>query len=327
MINSGSHKESVIDVKEVYKSFRKGRDPQKTVEAVKGVSLHIKKGQFAALLGPNGAGKTTLVEMVEGIQKPDRGEICIIGKKWKGNEDELHKIIGLSLQETHFIDKLNVEETLKLFASFYELGRKRVDEVINLVGLEEKRKSFTVNLSGGQRQKLAIGIALLNTPKILLLDEPTTGLDPNARREIWSILLNLKEQSDTSLILTTHYMEEAEQLCDYIIIIHKGEILKEGTTVQLLDEEHAEKRIEFLIQDSRQADNLFTGSKFHIEWDASREKYVAFFKNLETELPDLFSFFKSKGLHIKNFESRRKTLDDLFTSLTGRHLDEENNKD
>ncbi|HVO75824.1 MAG TPA: ABC transporter ATP-binding protein [Ignavibacteriaceae bacterium] len=314
----------VIDVKEVYKSFRKGKE--KTVEAVKGVSLVIKKGQFAALLGPNGAGKTTLVEMIEGIQKPDRGEIYITGKNWKGNEDELHKLIGLSLQETYFIDKLNVEETLKLFASFYELDRKRVDEVIDLVGLEEKRKSYTVNLSGGQRQKLAIGIALLNTPKILLLDEPTTGLDPNARREIWSILLNLKEGSDTSLILTTHYMEEAEQLCDYIIIIHKGEILKEGTTMQLLDEEHAEKRAEFTLHDQKHSDNLFAGSKFNVEWDKSKEKYTVSFKNLEAELPELFGFIKSKGLRIKNFESRRKTLDDLFISLTGRHLDEENNE-
>jgi ABC-2 type transport system ATP-binding protein len=327
MNNSSGRLNSVIEVKEVYKSFRKGKDPGKTVEAVKGVNLQIMKGQFAALLGPNGAGKTTLVEMIEGIQKPDRGEIYVTGKKWKGHEDELHKIIGLSLQETHFIDKLNVEETLKLFASFYELDKNRVNEVINLVDLEEKRKSFTVNLSGGQRQKLAIGIALLNTPKILLLDEPTTGLDPNARREIWSILLNLKEQSDTSLILTTHYMEEAEQLCDYIIIIHKGEILREGTTMQLLEEEHAGKRIEFALQSYKQDDNLFTGSKFNIQWDRSKEKYTASFKNLETELPDLFNFIKTKGLQIKNFESRRKTLDDLFISLTGRHLDEENNQD
>jgi len=199
----------VIEVQGVYKSF-------KTVQAVKGVDMRIAKGQFVALLGPNGAGKTTLVEMIEGIQKPDRGEIFIMGKKWKGNEDELHRVIGLSLQETRFIDKLTVWETLRLFASFYQRDQKRVSEIIEIVGLEEKRKSYVVNLSGGQRQRLALGIALLNNPKILLLDEPTTGLDPNARREIWSILLTLKQQAQTSLILTTHYMEEAEQLCDYV---------------------------------------------------------------------------------------------------------------
>jgi ABC-2 type transport system ATP-binding protein len=174
--------------------------------------------------------------MIEGIQKPDMGEITITGKHWKGNEDELHRIIGLSLQETRFIDKLRVTETLQLFASFFNLGKERVNEIIEMVGLEEKRKSYVVNLSGGQRQRLAIGIALLNSPAILLLDEPTTGLDPNARREIWDILHKLRKVSETSMILTTHYMEEAENLCDYIVIMHNGVILREGTLDQLLRE-------------------------------------------------------------------------------------------
>ena len=219
----------VIEVKNVWKSF-------KTVQAVKGVNLRIPKGQFTALLGPNGVGKTTLVEMIEGIQKPDSGEITIMGKHWKGNEDELHRIIGLSLQETRFIDKLRVTETLMLFASFFNLRKERVNEIIEIVGLEEKRKSYVVNLSGGQRQRLAIGISLINTPAILLLDEPTTGLDPNARREIWDILHELKKGSCTSMILTTHYMEEAENLCDYIIIMDNGVILREGTRDHLLRE-------------------------------------------------------------------------------------------
>jgi ABC-2 type transport system ATP-binding protein len=219
----------VIEVNNVWKSF-------KTVQAVKGINLKIPKGQFTALLGPNGAGKTTLVEMIEGIQKPDKGEITITGKHWKGNEDELHRIIGLSLQETRFIDKLRVTETLQLFASFFNLGKERVNEIILMVGLEEKRKSYVVNLSGGQRQRLAIGIALINSPAILLLDEPTTGLDPNARREIWEILHKLRKISETSMILTTHYMEEAEKLCDYIVIMDNGVILREGTLGQLMEE-------------------------------------------------------------------------------------------
>ena len=219
----------VIEVNNVWKSF-------KMVQAVKGISLKIPRGQFTALLGPNGAGKTTLVEMIEGIQKPDKGEITITGKHWRGNEDELHRIIGLSLQETRFIDKLRVTETLQLFASFFNLGRERINEIIDIVGLEEKKRSYVVNLSGGQRQRLAIGIALINTPAILLLDEPTTGLDPNARREIWDILHRLKRVSETSMILTTHYMEEAENLCDYIVIMHNGDILREGTLSQLLQE-------------------------------------------------------------------------------------------
>jgi ABC-2 type transport system ATP-binding protein len=172
--------------------------------------------------------------MIEGIQRPDSGDILVMGKHWKGNEDELHHLIGLSLQETRFIDKLRVTETLQLFASFFNLGKERVNEIIDIVGLEEKRKSFVVNLSGGQRQRLAIGIALINTPAILLLDEPTTGLDPNARREIWDILHKLKKVSETSMILTTHYMEEAENLCDYIVIMDNGVILREGTLDKLL---------------------------------------------------------------------------------------------
>jgi ABC-2 type transport system ATP-binding protein len=248
--------DNVIEVKDVWKSF-------KTVQAVKGIDLKIPGGEFVALLGPNGAGKTTLVEMIEGIQKPDKGEITIMGKRWKGNEDELHRIIGLSLQETRFIDKLRVSETLLLFASFFNLGKERVNEIIDIVGLEDKRKSYVVNLSGGQRQRLAIGIALINKPLILLLDEPTTGLDPNARREIWEILRGLKEESDTSMILTTHYMEEAENLCDYIVIIDSGQILKEGTLTQLLDEESGEKGME---RRHKNLDDLFvslTGRKIN----------------------------------------------------------------
>jgi ABC-2 type transport system ATP-binding protein len=221
--------DNIIEVKNVWKSF-------KTVQAVRGINLNIPRGKFIALLGPNGAGKTTLVEMIEGIQRPDSGEITITGKHWKGNEDELHRLIGLSLQETRFIDKLRVSETLLLFASFFNLGRERVNEIIEIAGLEEKRKSYVVNLSGGQRQRLAIGIALINSPSILLLDEPTTGLDPNARREIWDILHELKEMSGTSMILTTHYMEEAEKLCDYIVIMDNGVILREGSREQLLSE-------------------------------------------------------------------------------------------
>jgi len=246
----------VIEAKNVWKSF-------KTVQAVRGVNIIIPRGQFVALLGPNGAGKTTLVEMIEGIQKPDSGEITIMGRRWKGNEDDLHRIIGISLQETRFIDKLRVTETLQLFASFFNLGRQRVDEIINIIGLEEKRRSYVVNLSGGQRQRLALGIALINNPSILLLDEPTTGLDPNARREIWDILRKLRENADTSMILTTHYMEEAEFLCDYIIIMDQGKILREGTQKQLLEEEAGEK---VMVYRKKTLDDLFvslTGRKIN----------------------------------------------------------------
>ena len=218
-----------IEVKNVFKSF-------KDVHAVRGISLAIKPGEFVALLGPNGAGKTTMVEMMEGLRKPDSGEIFLQGKSWQKNSKELRKIIGLSLQETRFTEKLTIRETLRLFASFFESGDKRVDEVIDLTGLESKQKSMVGTLSGGQRQRLALAVALLNKPQILFLDEPTTGLDPHSRLDLWTILKELKDRGETTLILTTHYMEEAESLCDHIIIIDEGQILREGKLEELLDE-------------------------------------------------------------------------------------------
>lgn len=308
--------EPVIVVKNVWKSF-------KTVQAVKGIDLSIPKGQFVALLGPNGAGKTTLVEMIEGIQKPDRGEITIMGKKWKGHEDELHRIIGISLQETRFIDKLRVSETLLLFSSFFNLGNQRVNEIINIVGLEEKRKSYIVNLSGGQRQRLALGISLINSPAILLLDEPTTGLDPNARREIWEILQKLRNESETSMILTTHYMEEAEILCDYIIIMDQGIILREGTRQQLLEENTDEKIIEFSIEKGLLPEDInSSGLSFNVHRDSSGERGSVALRHFETDLPEFMTYLKSKNISLKTMECRRKTLDDLFVSLTGRKINE-----
>ena len=218
-----------IEVKNVFKSF-------KDVRAVRGVSLAVQSGEFVALLGPNGAGKTTMVEMMEGLRKPDSGEILVTGKTWEKHEKELRKIIGLSLQETRFSEKLSVRETLRLFAGFFGLGSPRVDEVIALTGLESKQKSMVGTLSGGQRQRLALAVALLNHPQVLFLDEPTTGLDPHSRFDFWNILKELKTQGETTLILTTHYMEEAETLCDRIIIMDEGLILREGKLEELLDE-------------------------------------------------------------------------------------------
>jgi ABC-2 type transport system ATP-binding protein len=218
-----------IEVKNIFKSF-------KSVQAVRGISFSIKAGEFVALLGPNGAGKTTLVEMMEGLRKPDSGEISIEGKNWQNNEKELRQMIGLSLQETRFSEKLKINETVRLFASFYKLDANRSDEVIKLVGLETKQQATIGTLSGGQKQRLALAVALLNNPQILFLDEPTTGLDPHSRFDLWNILKELKDKGNTTLILTTHYMEEAQSLCDHIIIIDEGKMLKEGKLEDLIDE-------------------------------------------------------------------------------------------
>ena len=306
--------EPIIEVKNVHKSF-------KAVRAVDGIDLRIYQGQFVALLGPNGAGKTTIVEMIEGIQTPDRGTIEIMGMQWKGNAEKLHRIIGLSLQETHFIDKLTVDETLSLFASFYDLDRQRISEIIAIIDLEEKRKAYVANLSGGQRQRLALGMAMLNRPGILLLDEPTTGLDPNARRDIWAILRSLKHEANTSLILTTHYMEEAEQLCDHIVIIDKGKILKKGSLAQLLNDDHHQKVIEFTLEGDRTPSHLLTpNAPFSIQWNAETGRGMVMLTQIETELPAFIHFLGQHNVRLSDLECRRKTLDDLFTSMTGRRL-------
>ena len=306
---------NVIEIKNVWKSF-------KNVQAVKGVSLSVPKGKYVALLGSNGAGKTTLVEMIEGIRKPDKGEITIMGKKWKGNEEELHNILGLSLQENFFFEKLTVVETLRLFAGFFGLGMAKVDEIIDLIGLNEKRKSYFINLSGGQKQRLAIGISLINNPTILLLDEPTTGLDPVARREIWNILNKLREKTEISMILTTHYMEEAEFLCDYIVIMDKGQILREGSIQQLLEYDSEEKIIEFTTDAIFDFKNPLKPFPFKIFSDNSQNKWQIVLNNIETDIPIFMSYLKANGITMKSMEFRKKTLYDLFVSLTGRTINE-----
>jgi len=303
----------ILEVKEVYKHF-------KEVKAVDGVSFTVANGEFIALLGPNGAGKTTTVEMIEGIQIPSNGEIAISGMHWKGNESKLHRLISLSLQETRFIDKLNVDETVRLFASFYNLPNSRVAEVIEIVDLVEKKKSYVQNLSGGQRQKLALAIALLNNAPLLLLDEPTTGLDPTARREIWNILMNLKKGQKTSLILTTHYMEEAEYLCDRIIIMDKGRILAQGTLDELLSANNSKEIIAFSTYSDFPNDIFCGDGVFKLVWDEKGNSGKLIVNNIVEQLPIFLNIVKQSNIKLTQLECRKLTLDDFFISMTGKHL-------
>jgi len=311
------NKNSVVQLLEISKHF-------KDIVAVDRVSLRLEKGTYLALLGPNGAGKTTLVEMIEGLQQPDSGDIFLFGKTWKGNEDFLHHQLGISLQETRFIDKLTVLETIKLFASFYGLSGDRIMEVIRLTGLEEKARAYTVNLSGGQRQRLALSIALLNKPSLLLLDEPTTGLDPASRRELWQILLNLKKTVQTTLILTTHYMEEASFLCDEIVIMDHGRFLTQGTLEQLLCEHDKGEIIEFSLQE--RPENLsipMDGNIRESAWDSESRKGWLLVNEIVSTIPGFMKFMNENNFHLTSFECRKMTLEDLFISLTGRKINEE----
>ncbi len=306
----------MIQLDKVSKSF-------KGVKAVDQLSLTIVKGEYVALLGPNGAGKTTLVEMIEGLQYPDNGEITINGLRWKKDDTQLRKLIGLSLQETKFIDKLTVLETMVLFGSFYGLSKERAKEVMQVVNLEAKGKAYTVHLSGGQRQKLALGIALLNSPQILLLDEPTTGLDPNARREIWEILLKLKQERGTTLILTTHYMEEAEQLCDRIVIIDSGRILGDGTLSSLLATFSRGEIITFQL-DRKPSNGELQQLKGvqELVWVGEQAEGRLVVEDITQTLPRFLALINAEGIALLALGSRKKTLDDLFVAMTGRRLSE-----
>src|SRR5580658_8733775 len=215
------------------------------VKAVDGLDLEVGWGECFGLLGPNGAGKTTTIEICEGLTTPDEGTVEVLGLNWLSNANELRQRIGIQLQETQFPDKLTVEETLRLFRSFFKRGIT-VDESIKTAQLEEKRSSRVGGLSGGQRQRLAMACALVGDPELLFLDEPTTGLDPQARRHLWDLVDNLKHAGRT-IILTTHYMEEAERLCDRVAIMDHGKIIALGTPQQLIASVGGEHIVEFAV--------------------------------------------------------------------------------
>ncbi len=202
------------------------------VVAVDGLSLHVRRGECFGLLGPNGAGKTTTIEILEGLLSPDAGDVDVLGLRWGTDDRELRQRLGVQLQETQLAEKLTVEETLRLFRSFYHRGRT-VDELLSIIELESKRRSWVGKLSGGQKQRLAIACALAGDPDLLFLDEPTTGLDPQSRRQLWGLLQRFRAQGGT-ILLTTHYMDEAETLCDRVAIVDEGRVITVGTPRELI---------------------------------------------------------------------------------------------
>ncbi len=306
---------SLVEVAGVFKSF-------KNIQAVNGIDLTINAGEYVALLGPNGAGKTTLIEMIEGIQRPDQGEIIIAGMSWQHHNEEIHRQLGISLQETRFFDKIKVLETVRLFASFHGASEQQVNQVIGLVRLEQKTKAYVKNLSGGQRQRLALALALLNKPRLLLLDEPTTGLDPNSRREIWEILIALKQEGQTTMLLTTHYMEEADYLCERIIIMNEGSILAQGSKEDLLNLTASQELVEFKFKKKRKRFSLPRHlDRSTMRFDEKNQTYQLPVQSIAKDLPKLIKSFERQHIELDSLECRKLTLDDIFISMTGRHLE------
>jgi ABC-2 type transport system ATP-binding protein len=292
------------------------------VVAVDGLDLEIRAGECFGLLGPNGAGKTTTIEICEGLTEPDEGEVLVLGRRWGEHDRELREMLGISLQETQFSEKLTVEETVRLFRSFYHRGPS-VDQVIATVQLQEKRAGRVGQLSGGQRQRLALACALVGDPALLFLDEPTTGLDPQSRRQLWELIERFKADG-RAILLTTHYMEEAERLCDQVAIVDHGRVIALGTPRELVASLSAEHVVEFATAPGapvrEEALRRVDGVEAAVRRDDTCRVRVA---ELHRAVPALLAELHRQGVQLTELRTHSATLEDVFVELTGRHLREE----
>jgi len=304
------------------------RDLRKTydgkVEAVRGLSLEIQGGECFGLLGPNGAGKTTTIEILEGLLDPTSGQVTILGRTWQKNSREVREWLGISLQETRLSEKLTVRETIELFASFYREPRS-ADDVLDDLQLGEKADAFVGKLSGGQRQRLAVATALVGNPRILFLDEPTTGLDPQSRRQLWDIIRNFQRGGGT-VLLTTHYMDEAERLCDRLAIIDHGQVIAEGTPSDLIERLGGHHVVEFEASghagDGAALDawSALPGVESVRHDDGLVSLTV---REPHLTIPALLDAVERQGSQLLHLTTRQASLEDVFVNLTGRHLREE----
>lgn len=287
-----------------------------TIKAVDGIDFDVAEGEVVALLGPNGAGKTTTVEIIEGLRKKDDGEIYYFGKKIDRVDQSIKSQIGVQLQKTAFFEYLTVRETIELFAGLYNVKAQKdqVERLMDLVSLKEKAKSRVKNLSGGQLQRLALVVALVNDPKVLFLDEPTTGLDPQARRHVWELVEELKQKGKT-IFLTTHYMEEAEKLADRVLIMDHGKVIAQGTVNELVRSLSMDSYVEFTTDNS----SILVKEIPNIK-EMDHDKLVLPTTDVEETIHMLLVRARSLNVLIDNIAIRRPNLEDVFLNLTGRRL-------
>ena len=287
------------------------------VEALRGVSFEVHEGEVFGLLGPNGAGKTTTVEILEGLRTADSGRVSVCGLAPQSAGDQFKQEIGAVLQSTALPEKLRVEEALRLFAGFYT-RRRDATELLERFGLEDKRHTFYMHLSGGQKQRLAVALALVNEPKVVFLDEPTAGLDPQVRREMYDIIEELRQEKKT-ILLTTHYIEEAERLCDRVAIIDHGRVIALGTPRELKQRSAGTTRIEVRLArpESDGALRQLDGVADCHEFDGS---YVLHSTSAPQTIVALVKHLESRGNELASLEISAPTLEDVFLELTGRRL-------
>ncbi len=287
------------------------------VKAVDGLDLVVRNGECFALLGPNGAGKTTTIEILEGLTVPDDGAVEVLGLTWRQNEQQLRERIGISLQETQFSEKLTVYETIRLFRSFYPSGPDP-DALIHDMSLEEKRNARVGKLSGGQKQRLAAACALVGDPDILFLDEPTTGLDPQSRLQLWEVVAKFRAKGGT-VLLTTHYMEEAERLCDRVAIVDHGHLIALGTPKELIAKLDAPNIIEF-TSDPPLPPETFQNLPGCHGCSPRGNAWQLRVDSLAEAVPQLLAVVDKAGAKLVSLSTHAATLEDLFVSLTGREL-------
>ena len=287
------------------------------VQAVDGVSFQVERGEVFGMLGPNGAGKTTTVEMLEGLRKPDGGQALVLGIDVAREPDRLKERIGVQLQTAALYPNLTVTEVIDLFRSFYR-QRRPTRELIAALDLTERKDALTKVLSGGQRQRLSVALALINDPELIFLDEPTTGMDPAARRSLWDLVLVLQERG-TTVLLTTHYMEEAEQLCDRIAIMDHGKILEMGTVKELVERRFQELSIRFDALPGLEDERLRVLPA--VTRVVHEEGAVALYTHdVAATIGGLLEATRALGQEPQNLAVRRATLEDVFLDLTGRAL-------